>query len=130
MTTSLQTFVLHPDDFVWQRGHTPLSDARLVVAVPAAYVVSVLLLRSLLRGRTIAIGPLPIIHNAVLTVWSIIMFIGTLEAAWKHTAETGSTQWLLCLPLGTRVAGRLYYWSWIYYCSKVKARGAWISIKY
>lgn len=67
------------DDFRWQRGVTPLSDARLLLAVPLGYVAMVLLLQRLLRGRTVALGPLPALHNAVLMLWSLAMFLGTLH---------------------------------------------------
>ena len=38
-----------------------------------------LLLRRLLRGGTVALGPLPALHNAVLMLWSLAMFLGTLH---------------------------------------------------
>ena len=53
----------HADAFRWQRRVTPLSDERLLLAVPAAYVAGVLALRAALRGRALPLGPLPALHN-------------------------------------------------------------------
>ncbi len=38
--------------------------------------------------------------------------------------RTGDAEWLLCLPVGTAAAGRLYWWSYVYYVSKARALGA------
>lgn len=108
------------DAFRWQRGVTPLSDERLMLAVPAAYVAAVLLLRAALRGRTVPLGPLPALHNCVLMLWSLAMFSGTAAEAWRLSAAGAGAEWLFCLPPGTQVAGRLYWWSYVYYISKAR----------
>lgn len=106
------------DSFVWQAGVTPLSSPWLLVAVPAAYVCGVFALRRALAGRALPLGPLPALHNAVLMLWSAAMFCGTAHAAWTYTRAEHSAAWLVCLPVGTRVAGRLYWWSYVYFISK------------
>jgi hypothetical protein len=110
----------HADAFRWQRGVTPLSDERLMLAVPAAYVAVVLLLRAVLRGRAVPLGPLPALHNLVLMLWSLAMFAGTAAEAWRVSAAGAGAEWLFCLPPGTAVAGRLYWWSYVYYVSKAR----------
>jgi hypothetical protein len=111
----------HADTFRWQRGVTPLSDERLMAIVPSAYVLAALLLRAALRGRTVPLGPLPVLHNLVLTLWSAAMFAGTAHEAWRRSTEGGAgAEWLLCLPAGTVVAGRLWWWSYVYYVSKAR----------
>ena len=111
----------HADAFRWQRGVTPLSDERLMLAVPAAYVAVVLLLRAALRGRAVPLGPLPALHNLVLMLWSLALFAGTAAEAWRVSAAGAGAEWLFCLPPGTAVAGRLYWWSYVYYVSKARA---------
>ena len=112
------------DAFKWQRGVTPLSDEHLMLVVPGAYVAVVLLLRAALRGRTVPLGPLPALHNCVLMLWSLAMFAGTAHEAWRLSAGGAGTEWLFCLPPGTVVAGRLYWWSYVYYVSKARAARA------
>jgi hypothetical protein len=114
----------HADAFAWERRVTPLSDERLMLVVPSAYVATVLLLRAALRGRTPPLGPLPALHNAVLTLWSAAMFAGTAHEAWRLSSAGAGAEWLLCLPPGTAVAGRLWWWSYVYYISKARRRSA------
>jgi hypothetical protein len=111
----------HADAFAWQRRVTPLSDERLMLVVPSAYVAAVLLLRAALRGRTPPLGLLPALHNAVLTLWSAAMFAGTAHEAWRLSSAGAGAEWLLCLPPGTAVAGRLWWWSYVYYISKARS---------
>jgi hypothetical protein len=112
----------HADAFRWQRGVTPLSHERLMLFVPPAYMAGVLLLRALLGGRAVPLGPLPALHNLVLMLWSLAMFVGTAHEAWRLTAASGDAVWLLCLPVGTAVQGRLWWWSYVYYVSKARKR--------
>lgn len=113
-----------PSAFVWQRGVTPLSDPRLLGTVPCAYVATVLLLRALLRGRALPLGPLPVLHNAVLALGSAAMFGGTAWEALVAARAAGSSRWLFCTPPGTPVAGALWWWSYVYYVSKARRPGA------
>jgi hypothetical protein len=125
LTDAVDALLAHADAFRWQRGVTPLSDERLMAVVPSAYVLSALLLRAVLRGRTLPLGPLPVLHNLVLTLWSAAMFAGTAHEAWRHSTAGGAGgEWLLCLPAGTVVAGRLWWWSYVYYVSKARQRAA------
>ena len=116
-----EALLKHADAFRWQRGVTPLSDERLMLAVPAAYVAFVLLLRAALRGRSVPLGPLPALHNLVLMLWSLAMFAGTAAEAWRESSAGAGAEWLFCLPPGTPVAGRLYWVSYVYYISKARA---------
>ncbi len=79
----------HADAFRWQRGVTPLSDTRLLVAVPCAYVLGVFGLRRLLRGCTVPLGPLPALHNLVLMLWSAAMFVGVAHEALQARGACG-----------------------------------------
>jgi fatty acid elongase 3 len=117
----VSSLLQHADAFKWQRGVTPLSDERLMLVVPGAYVAVVLLLRAALGGRTVPLGPLPALHNCVLMLWSLAMFAGTALEAWRLSAGGAGAEWLFCLAPGTAVAGRLYWWSYVYYLSKARA---------
>lgn len=120
----LSRLLAHADAFRWQPGVTPLSSIFVVLAAPPLYVGGVFALRaglSALRGpRPLPLGPLPAVHNAVLLLWSATMFAGCAQAAAAHTAAVGSPAWLLCTPPGTAPAGRLFFWSYVYYVSKAR----------
>ncbi|KAH7292055.1 hypothetical protein KP509_29G049600 [Ceratopteris richardii] len=79
-----------------------------------------------LRKRPVPLGPIPALYNFVLLLASIVMFVGCLQSAIAEIAETRwlwqrsktSFEWILCFPLGTRPAGRVFYWSYVFYLSK------------
>lgn len=104
--------------FRWQVGVTPLSDPQLVVAIPAAYVTGVYGLRALLGGRTVPLGPLPVLHNLVLCVWSAAMFAAAAYETARRVQNTGDATWLFCFAPSTRAEGRLFFVSYMYYVSK------------
>ena len=74
-------FPTQPDSFVWTKGATPFSDERWVIFIPLLYVLCAIALQDALGGRSVRLGPLPALHNAVLALGSAAMFVGTaLEA--------------------------------------------------
>lgn len=91
------------------------------------YLLMVATLSFLRRNqkRGLSLSYIPTVHNLVLTVGSLVMFIGCLNATliemrgsrWLWGKGHGA-EWLLCFPLGTRSAGRVFFWSYIYYLSK------------
>jgi hypothetical protein len=121
------------DDFQWRFGETLGSSPLFLATSIAAYLSVIFSLRFLLRHRKTALplGPLPAIHNLILCIGSLVMFLGALEAAFSSTAFRQSQEssklfqsadagyrWLLCFPLGTRPQGRIFFWSYLYYFSK------------
>jgi GNS1/SUR4 family len=118
LSTTVDELLRHASSFRWQVGSTPLSDPRLVVAVPAVYVLSMYSLAALLRGRTLPLGPLPALHNLVLCLWSAAMFAAAAYETLRRVANNGDASWLLCFPPSTRAEGRLFFVSYVYYVSK------------
>lgn len=106
------------DSFEWRAGVTPLSDRRLVLAAPCAYVAVIAALRLVLAGRTVPLGPLPALHNLVLLLWSAAMFVAAAHTALGVTSASGDASWLFCYSPGQRAAGRLFFVSYAYYLSK------------
>eukprot|EP00740_Mantoniella_antarctica_P007536 CAMPEP_0181362738 /NCGR_PEP_ID=MMETSP1106-20121128/8233_1 /TAXON_ID=81844 /ORGANISM="Mantoniella antarctica, Strain SL-175" /LENGTH=281 /DNA_ID=CAMNT_0023476845 /DNA_START=157 /DNA_END=1002 /DNA_ORIENTATION=+ len=111
-----------PEGFLWTEGITPLADVRVVAATVVGYVGGVLALkRAMGTSKFTSLGPLPTIHNLVLCVWSLVMFVGTALAAARETASAGRggvARWMLCFDPGTPPTGELFYWSYVYYVSK------------
>jgi len=65
------------------------------------------------------------VHNLVLCVGSLIMFLGTLrELTLRVGRESGSPEtlggahWLFCESVDTQPRGALFFWSYVYYLSK------------
>ena len=69
--------------FQWQRSVTPVSDPRIVAAAVAAYLALVGL------GRAVIVKPLwlpraaPALHNLILCLGSLLMFLGTAHESWR-----------------------------------------------
>ncbi|KAJ7547288.1 hypothetical protein O6H91_08G078500 [Diphasiastrum complanatum] len=92
------------------------------------YILGVVTLRLIVsRKKTpVSLGLIPPLHNAVLLLASLVMFVGCLQATAVEVAQSrwlwGGSQkplnWLLCFPIGTRPRGRVFFWSYIYYLSK------------
>ena len=121
--------------FAWTEGVTPLADKRVVGVTVVAYVAGVLFLkRAMGSSKLSSLGPLPTIHNLILCVWSLAMFVGTALAAVEESSSAssgsggrggrggggagGDASWMLCFPPGTTPTGKLFYWSYVYYVSK------------
>ncbi|KAL2346346.1 hypothetical protein Fmac_000346 [Flemingia macrophylla] len=94
----------------------------------AAAVTLHLLLKLLRVRRGVPLGPLPALHSLAMCLIMGAIFAGTLFSAeaeardtrwlWRRTRTT-SLEWLLCFPLGTRPSGRVFFWSYVYYLSRL-----------
>ncbi|XP_010941984.1 fatty acid elongase 3-like [Elaeis guineensis] len=79
------------------------------------------------RRRPVPLGPLPAIHSLAMALASAAIFAGILLSSvaeirdtrwfWRRT-KTTPFQWLLCFPIGTRPAGRVFFWSYAFYLSR------------
>lgn len=114
-------------NFAWVRDRTPASSYTFVAASVVGYPMAVLALQFLLRGRKkpVPLGYFPALHNLVLCLGSLIMFVGAIQALLLESEENswlwanqGKYRWLLCLPAGIKPVGRTFFWSYIYYLSK------------
>lgn len=113
--------------FRWQRGETPAATYEFLVSAVLGYLVLVYSLNALLKLKKspVSLGPIPVLHNLVLAVGSLVMFAGCLqsllveieESRWLWGRKSGRIL-LLCFPPGVRPVGRIFFWSYVYYISK------------
>ncbi|CEL92701.1 unnamed protein product [Vitrella brassicaformis CCMP3155] len=125
---SLVTTLSDPLSFDWRDA--PLSDVRTPTVGVCVYVGLVLSLDALCvqrrsdggkgaaAGLSSHIGPIQAVHNALLSVISLIMLVGTVCEAGRRVAADGSALWLVCEVEGTTARGPLYFWVYVYYVSK------------
>ncbi|EKX47538.1 hypothetical protein GUITHDRAFT_137321 [Guillardia theta CCMP2712] len=57
------------------------------------------------------------LHNAILCLLSLVMFLGAAYELVKRSSYDG-IEWMFCEKIGTQAKGGLFYWSYIYYLSK------------
>lgn len=55
-------------------------------------------------------------HNLTLCVWSLVMAAGFI---YDFCISQQSVYELSCVPIGTRHVGRLYFWFFLFYISKM-----------
>lgn len=97
----------------------------------ACYIVISIFLHLFLhlirQTRPVSLGPIPAFHSLMMSIVSVIIFIGTIFSAaaeirdtrwsWRRSKIT-PFQWLFCFPLGTRPSGRVFFWSYMFYLSR------------
>jgi hypothetical protein len=57
------------------------------------------------------------LHNAILCLLSLAMFLGAGYESWKRSKVDGF-EWMFCERPGKKAVAGVYYWSYIYYLSK------------
>jgi fatty acid elongase 3 len=108
---------LKADQFEWQYGVTPFSDLKFVASSIAAYFAIILVLKGVARSQKFDSKLLLALHNLILTVWSLLMFLGITYEVFQLALESG-TDSIFCMKEGLPIKGRIYYWLYIYYVSK------------
>ncbi|CAO2833992.1 unnamed protein product [Amaranthus hypochondriacus] len=125
-------------NFQWSPIHTWFSTWSFLLLTVSSYIILSLFLHHslnlLLRDRRrfrFPLGPIPSLHNLLLSLISAAIFAGTLLSAiseirdntrwlWRSThLRTTPAKWLLCFPPGTRPTGRVFFWSYIFYLSRL-----------
>ncbi|XP_021729814.1 elongation of fatty acids protein 3-like [Chenopodium quinoa] len=130
----------HPTitNFRWSPTQTWFSTWYFLVITLTSYTILSFFLHHTLtfllpnrRGFYIPLGPIPAIHNLLVSLLSITIFIGTLLSTtaeihdntrwlWRSThLRTTPVKWLLCFPPGTRPTGRVFFWSYTLYLSRL-----------
>ena len=78
--------------------------------------------------RPVPLGALPALYRLTLALASLVMFVGCAQSAWVEMEETrwlwrtrSKTRlgWLACFPVGTRPAGRVFFWTYTFYLTKL-----------
>lgn len=119
----------HPTvaEFHWDHTVWGSSMPFLMLAI-VGYVVMIQVVKVGMRWRrsAVALGPIPALYNLALLLGSLLMFVGCWQSAaveieetrWLWQRSKSALEWIVCFPLGTRPAGRVFFWSYIFYISK------------
>lgn len=96
---------------------------------PAVYLFTIFTLQAWMKDRPkYQLKTLGNYHNLLLVYWSAAMVIGTLAEVARLVLLDGYTAYdVMCDnvdggSLGAALTGRLGFWAWMYYVSKVKER--------
>jgi hypothetical protein len=81
------------------------------------------------RRRTVPLGPIPALYCLTVSLLSAVIFVGTVMSAaaeirdtrwlWRRTRTETPLHWLMCFPMGTRPSGRVFFWSYVFYLSRL-----------
>mmetsp|Transcript_93901 Transcript_93901/g.265699 ORF Transcript_93901/g.265699 Transcript_93901/m.265699 type:complete len:258 (-) Transcript_93901:58-831(-) len=105
-------------DFDW--AEAPLSSWTAPVSGGVAYLVVVALLGRLIPAKEAkGLDAVLVLHNGILSAWSLLMFLGCLAEMAARWGREGGLAWAFCeVPQQGRATGPLYFWSYIFYISK------------
>lgn len=107
-------------DYDW--SNAPLTSIYLVLMISPAYVLFIILHRllpSLQKACYIEdVKKFVSIHNIILCLWSLWMFVGCFYEVVARTSATGDIGWLFCENSDTESTGWLWFYSYMYYISK------------
>jgi len=107
------------NNFQWIYGKTPFSHVQIPIIVGIAYLISIFSAQSYMKERKAYVLKVPtFIHNIILTVLSLVMFIGTAYGARYKYLSTGFWSGLVCEQELEPIKGPLFYWSFVFYLSK------------
>ncbi|KAK9740569.1 hypothetical protein RND81_03G045200 [Saponaria officinalis] len=130
----------HPTilNFRWSPTQTWFSTWSFLIPTLTAYTLVSLFLHHTLslllpnRHRfRLPMGPIPSLHTLLISTSSALIFTGTLLSAiaeiqdnsrwlWRQShLRTTPLRWLLCFPPGTRPSGRVFFWSYAFYLSRL-----------
>ena len=59
-----------------------------------------------------------VFHNLILSLGSLIMFLGTCLELLQRWLSSGHADWFFCEDPKMKAVGPLYFWSYVYYLSK------------
>ena len=111
-------------NFKWSEHTHSVGSQRFVASAVAVYLLSVFVLRQLLqlKEKPVRLGHISTLHNVVLALGSLTMFVGCANATLLEVRGKGNgskgVEWMLCFPKGTRATGPVFFWSYVYYLSK------------
>ena len=104
----------------------PLSDIRAPAVACAVYLALALGGMQLIVRNctgTCESKRVMVVHNAILSIGSLAMFVGASLAIVERGRSSGEWEWLLCEDAASAAEARekyssLYFWSYVYYLSK------------
>jgi fatty acid elongase 3 len=106
-------------DFHWRVGVTPFSQLQIPIVISVIYLTTLFSLKSFMNDRkALSLKGFSFIHNIILTVWSLSMFLGASYGAILKYKASGFWAGLVCEQHPDPMEGPLFYWSYIFYLSK------------
>jgi fatty acid elongase 3 len=69
-------------------------------------------------GKVLNLNVAQRVHNLILSIGSLFVFVMCLLEVLQRSSQESSAAWLLCERADTRIEGRLWFWSFVYYLSK------------
>jgi len=107
-------------DFHWVYGKTPFSQLQVPATVTFFYLITIFMLQKWMKDREAwSLKTFSLFHNLFLTLLSCAMVGGVLYGAFEKAGLLGPWSGLMCHQEADPMYGTLYYWSYIYYLSKI-----------
>eukprot|EP01114_Cavostelium_apophysatum_P019906 TRINITY_DN653_c0_g1_i1.p1 TRINITY_DN653_c0_g1~~TRINITY_DN653_c0_g1_i1.p1 ORF type:complete len:295 (+),score=60.71 TRINITY_DN653_c0_g1_i1:151-1035(+) len=106
-------------NFKWKYGITPFSHFQIPVFMSLFYLATLFTLQVWMKNKKpFVLKSFTFVHNVILTVLSLAMFVGTTYGAILKYRAQGFWAGLVCEQEAEPIRGPLYYWSYIFYLSK------------
>jgi len=107
------------NNFQWEIGKTPFSQFGVPVFGSFFYLISLLVLHIYMKEKkAMVLKGFTFVHNVILTLLSLTMFIGASYGAILKYKSQGFWAGLVCEQDPEPIKGPLFYWSYIFYLSK------------
>ena len=109
-------------NFTWTSPPPPLSSLLWPSIIVPLYLVTIYAIQYHVRtnrhNKPYPVNTLFGYHNLLMSLLSLVMFLGCAVEVVRRTAAEGSMRWLVCEPRANSSDGGLYFWSYMYYLSK------------
>jgi len=108
------------NEFKWTLEKTPFSHLQVPILAGVGYLISLFVLQNMMKDKKpFKFHTFTIIHNIFLTVASLSMFLGASYGAFLKYRSSGFWAGLVCEQESDPIKGPLFYWSYIFYLSKI-----------
>ena len=108
--------------FSWTSPAPPLSSLLWPSVIVPLYLLTIYAIQYHVRhnrhNKPYAVNALFGYHNLLMSLLSLVMFVGCLVEVLRRSYNESSLRWLLCEPTTASSEGGLYFWSYMYYLSK------------
>ena len=108
--------------FTWTSPPPPLSSLLWPSILVPLYLVVIYAIQYHVRhhrnNKPYAVNTLFGYHNLLMSLLSLVMFVGCAVEVARRSYNESSMRWLICEPTTNSSSGGLYFWSYMYYLSK------------
>ncbi|CAK8986089.1 unnamed protein product [Durusdinium trenchii] len=105
------------EDFRWDTAVA--SDWRWPAGGVCIYLAVVFALGLLMKNsKPFDLQQVTVYHNLLLSISSLVMFLGTVLELLRRWSTSHDFQWFFCEDPKALAVGPLYFWSYVYYLSK------------